>query len=41
MSLASRLAAHLPLIQHLKIYRRIHVYDDLIAGSVTATLLVP
>lgn len=37
----SRLAALFPLIQHLKGYRRVDVYDDLIAGSVTATLLVP
>lgn len=41
MSGSGRLAALFPLLQHLKAHRRIDVYDDVIAGSVTATLLVP
>lgn len=35
------LAALFPLLQHLRTHRRLDIYDDVIAGSVTATLLVP
>lgn len=41
MKTAGRFSALFPLFQHLRTHRRVDFYDDLIAGSVTATLLVP
>lgn len=41
MSRGGRVAALVPLFQHLRGYRRADVYNDLLAGTITAILLVP